>query len=47
MLGRFREAYAYSDAQLPARQTDGANVIGYAYCGSSVAQVDSLLLEHA
>jgi hypothetical protein len=47
LLGRFREAYAYSDAQLPARQTDGANVIGYAYCGSSVAQVDSLLLEHA
>jgi len=47
ILGRFREVYAYSDAQLPARQTDGANVIGYAYCGSSVAQVDSLLLEHA
>lgn len=47
LLGRYREIYAYSDAQLPARQTDGANVIGYAYCGSSVSQVDSLLLEHA
>lgn len=46
-IGRLREVYAYSDAQLPARQTDGANVIGYAYCGSSVSQVDSLLLEHA
>jgi len=46
-IGRVREVYAYSDAQLPARQTDGANPIGYAYCGSSVAQVDSLLLEHA
>lgn len=47
ILGRFREVYAYSDAQLPARQTDGANIIGYAFCGSSVSQVDSLLLEHA
>ena len=47
LIGRVREVYAYSDAQLPARQTDGANVIGYAFCGSSVAQVDSLLLEHA
>jgi len=47
VIGRFREVYAYSDAQLPARQTDGANVIGYAFCGSSVSQVDSLLLEHA
>lgn len=47
LLGRFREVYAYSDAQLPARQTDGANIIGYAFCGSSVSQVDSLLLEHA
>jgi hypothetical protein len=47
LIGRLREVYGYSDAQLPARQTDGANVIGYAFCGSSVAQVDSLLLEHA
>lgn len=47
IIGRWREVYMYSDAQLPARQTDGANVIGYAYCGSSVSQVDSLLLEHA
>lgn len=47
IFGRLREVYAYSDAQLPARQTDGANVIGYAFCGSSVSQVDSLLLEHA
>lgn len=47
IFGRFREVFAYSDAQLPARQTDGSNIIGYAYCGSSVSQVDSLLLEHA
>lgn len=46
-IGRVREVYVYSDAQLPARQTDGANVIGYAFCGSSVSPVDSLLLEHA
>lgn len=46
-IGRVREVFVYSDAQLPARQTDGANIIGYAFCGSSVSQVDSLLLEHA
>lgn len=46
-VGRLREVYAYSDAQLPARQTDGTNTIGYAFCPSSVSQVDSLLLEHA
>jgi len=47
ILGRWREVYAYSDGQLPARQMDGANPIGYIFCGSSVAQVDSILLEHA
>lgn len=46
-IGRVREVYAYSDAQLPARQTSGGDAVGYAFCGSSVAQVDSLLLEHA
>lgn len=46
ILGRFREVYAYSDGQLPARQMDGANPVGYIFCGSSVSQVDSLLLEH-
>jgi hypothetical protein len=47
ILGRFREVYAYSDGQLPARQMDGANPVGYIFCGSSVSQCDSLLLEHA
>lgn len=46
-LGRYREVFAYSDAQLPARQTDGANPVGYILSGSSVSQGDSLLLEHA
>jgi len=47
ILGRFREVYMFSDAQLPARQMDGANPVGYIFCGSSVSQCDSLLLEHA
>lgn len=46
ILGRFREVYAYSDGQLPARQMDGANPVGYIFCGSSVSQVDCILLEH-
>jgi len=47
ILGRFREVYMFSDAQLPARQMDGATPVGYIFCGSSVSQCDSLLLEHA
>ncbi len=45
-IGRLREIYAYSDAQAPAVQSDGASTIGYVFAGSTTSMVDSILLEH-
>jgi hypothetical protein len=45
-LGRLRDIYAFTDAQVPARQTDGSGVIGYVFGSSAANLSDCILLEH-
>jgi hypothetical protein len=45
-LGRLRDIYAFTDAQVPARQTDGSGVIGYIFGASAANLSDCILLEH-
>jgi hypothetical protein len=45
-IGRLREIYAYSDAQSPAKQSNGATTIGYVFGSSTANFADSILLEH-
>jgi hypothetical protein len=47
IIGRLRDIYAFSDAQLGQRLTSGTTVIGYILCGHGAALVDAILLEHA
>jgi hypothetical protein len=45
-LGRLRDIYVYTDAQVPSIQTDGAGVIGYIFGSSAANLSDCILLEH-
>lgn len=45
-IGRLREVFAFSDAQAPARQSDGATTIGYIFGSSNSTFADSIMLEH-
>jgi hypothetical protein len=45
-LGRLRDIYAFTDLQVPAKQTDGGSTIGYIYGASASSFADCVLLEH-
>jgi hypothetical protein len=45
-LGRLRDIYAFTDSQVPAKQTDGGSTIGYIYGASASSFADCVLLEH-
>lgn len=47
VLGRLRDIYMFSDAQLGQRLTAGATPVGYVLAGNGTANVDAILLEHA
>lgn len=46
-VGRFREIYAFPDAQVPQKQTNGGSTIGYVVSASSSVTADSILLGHS
>lgn len=46
MLGRLRDIFMFSDAQIGQRLTSGTTPIGYVLSGSAVSNVDCILLEH-
>lgn len=47
VLGRLRDIYMFSDAQLGQRLTAGATPVGYILAGNGTTNVDAILLEHA
>jgi len=47
VIGRLREIYMFTDAQLAQRLTSGITPVGYVISGSGVSNCDGLLLEHA
>jgi hypothetical protein len=47
VIGRLRDIYMFSDAQLGQRLTSGGTPVGYVLAGNGTSNVDCILLEHA
>jgi hypothetical protein len=47
VIGRLREIFMFTDAQLAQRLTSGSTPVGYVISGSGVSNCDGILLEHA
>ena len=47
VIGRLREIFMFTDAQLSQRLTSGSTPVGYVISGSGVSNCDGILLEHA